>query len=277
MGFLGQGESTHLSREGLQFLCGMSPEDPTRGQWVFTFLKSCVDTRRATKGKIPLGGMVTLIALSLGLDLSGEEAVPGSPRLTITALQNMRIIVPLARGEAYALLVGTRQKVPYLRLPRPEGTAIPVGPTSRYLFIARDPDHLLGVVEEEGDDDDEDDDDDDDDVAEEGPGEREVGESSQLRAPFDDQYWRATMEDNMEELRDELGYLRDQNVESLALTRSFSDMYLQLHPTVYQPPPQQVYDEIAQRHLARSARAEERTRRARQRSFFGACFGSSSG
>ncbi|KAK9678037.1 hypothetical protein RND81_11G183800 [Saponaria officinalis] len=50
----------------------------------------------------------------------------------------------------------------------------------------------------------------------------------------------------------------------------------QLHPDVYQPPSQEVYDGIAQRNIARSERQRAREQRGRSRSCFGASFGSPS-
>ncbi|XP_074298882.1 uncharacterized protein LOC141629851 [Silene latifolia] len=47
---------------------------------------------------------------------------------------------------AYAFLLGTVKKEAYMRLPRPEGVLIPVGPRQSDLFIPMDPPELLVLV-----------------------------------------------------------------------------------------------------------------------------------
>ncbi|XP_074309728.1 uncharacterized protein LOC141644155 [Silene latifolia] len=299
MDFFCQGEPTNLPRNEIKALWSMSPEGVGHPDWVEAFVNACLETRGMECGKLSMGGLVTLIATQLGLPLDDADRIPGDPRMDIESMKRMKMLAPIASDEpAYALLKGTRVKLPYLRLPRPEGDPIPVGPLNRDLYIPPDPDHMVDLTP----------------LARRAPAARsdgipvgphnrdlnippdpahmvdltpparrapaaraddeeieeaEAGSSGGPRVGGDDAEWRARMEVNMEELRDEIGYIQDQNMESLALQRSFRDMFQRMYPETYQPPSNEMYAKIAQRNQEREARSHaRRTRRS--------CNGSSS-
>ena len=70
MSFFGHGEVNKVSAEDLKYLMTLSQECEIIPDWAGAFIASCHKARTADKGKISMGGMVTLIIQALLDDLS---------------------------------------------------------------------------------------------------------------------------------------------------------------------------------------------------------------
>ncbi|KMS64498.1 hypothetical protein BVRB_019670, partial [Beta vulgaris subsp. vulgaris] len=85
------------------------------------WLMDHLDEVTRSRGDIAIGGMITIIASSFGLDLTGQQVIPGSTRLDLKAFQTMGWIGTEVTAEGYVWKVGQR---PYAYLPNPERTVI---------------------------------------------------------------------------------------------------------------------------------------------------------
>ncbi|KMS97284.1 hypothetical protein BVRB_7g177280 [Beta vulgaris subsp. vulgaris] len=85
------------------------------------WLMDHLDEVTRSRGDIAIGGMITIIASSFGLDLTGQQVIPCSTRLDLKAFQTMGWIGTEVTAEGYVWKVGQR---PYAYLPNPERTVI---------------------------------------------------------------------------------------------------------------------------------------------------------
>jgi len=90
MVFLGQGEPTKVSKEVLSLLYAVLNDDGGVPNWASLFISSCLDIKKAKKGKIALGGMITLIGYGLGFKSTvGVEHVSSHFSYDMAALMQL--------------------------------------------------------------------------------------------------------------------------------------------------------------------------------------------
>ena len=103
----------------LYFLWSMTEGDAriNPGSWLIDHLEF-VSSR--PRGAITIGGMITIIALSLGLDVTGLQEVPGETRINMRSFVSMHWVEEQDAG-GYLWKVGNKD---YAILPDPANTAI---------------------------------------------------------------------------------------------------------------------------------------------------------
>ena len=87
------------------------------GAWLIDHLEY-VSSRPS--GAITIGGMITIIAVSLGIDFAGLQVVPGETRINMRSFVSMHWLEEQEAG-GYLWKVGSKD---YAILPDPENTAI---------------------------------------------------------------------------------------------------------------------------------------------------------
>lgn len=88
------------------------------GAWLIDHLES---VSRGSRGEITIGGMITIIAIALGFDVAGLQAVPGETRITLRSFISMHWLEDLGPGSGYLWKTGNND---YAILPDPNNTAI---------------------------------------------------------------------------------------------------------------------------------------------------------
>ncbi|XP_021769889.1 uncharacterized protein LOC110734151 [Chenopodium quinoa] len=245
-----QGEATKVPKVTLSYLWAMTPEGVGTPNWVEIFVDSCVKVKSNSSGHISMGGMVSLLACYLNVP-PPEDLVPvDSTYLTYNIMTLVKIGL-LSRSPvagSYFWRYGP-QGLNYLRLPRPEGRALPFGPTAADFFLPPDPDvaPYLGdaeiIVENMGEE--------NPDVHMGGEFVDEEGGEDAAGVQHDDwPRWRADVDDRLEEVCDGMQ-------ELLAYQRSMSRFYTTQYPQ-YEPPTEAFMDHLASRALRRSERRASR-------------------
>ncbi|KAL2901813.1 3-(3-hydroxy-phenyl)propionate/3-hydroxycinnamic acid hydroxylase, partial [Bienertia sinuspersici] len=160
------GEPTHLPRFDLKCLWAMTPEGVGCPDWVEIFVTNCLELARKEKGKISMGGMVTLLAnyLDIGVptDDEGNSLLQHlgtiEDRYLHTRPSNVYNFEQLKRasmlwiapqGAHYVWLYGANS-VKYMSLPQRNRTNITAETSMAQLYLTPNEKYQVGVEEELG-------------------------------------------------------------------------------------------------------------------------------
>ena len=130
------GEPTKLSKTDLRLLWAFTKDSRGTPDWVDVWVTRCIklsELKKRSTGKISVGGMVTLLANELGVELD----VPAADRhlynfeereysYTIDRLVGIKMISHVESSDEYYYSYGTGN-VSFMRLPAPDRVAIPPG------------------------------------------------------------------------------------------------------------------------------------------------------
>ncbi|KAL2931556.1 3-(3-hydroxy-phenyl)propionate/3-hydroxycinnamic acid hydroxylase [Bienertia sinuspersici] len=158
------GEPTNLPRFDLKFLWAMKPEGVGCPDWVEIFVTNCLELARKEKGKISMGGMVTLWAnyLDIGVPLDDEGNsllqhlgtiedrylhTRPSNVYNFEQLKRASILWIAPQGAYYVWLYGANS-VKYMSLPQRSRTNITAETSMALLYLTLDEQYQVGVEEE---------------------------------------------------------------------------------------------------------------------------------
>ncbi|KAL2939081.1 Methylenetetrahydrofolate--tRNA-(uracil-5-)-methyltransferase TrmFO 1 [Bienertia sinuspersici] len=160
------GEPTHLPKFDLKCLWAMTPEGVGCPDWVEIFVANCLELSRKEKGKISMGGMVTLLANYLDIGVPTDEEGNSllqhirtiEDRYLHTRPSNVYNFEQLKRasmlwiapqGAHYVWLYGANS-VKYMSLPQRNRTNITAETSMAQLYLTPDEQYQAGVEEELG-------------------------------------------------------------------------------------------------------------------------------
>ncbi|KAL2942937.1 3-(3-hydroxy-phenyl)propionate/3-hydroxycinnamic acid hydroxylase [Bienertia sinuspersici] len=160
------GEPTHLPKFDLKCLWAMTPEGVGCPDWVEIFVANCLELSRKEKGKISMGGVVTLLANYLDIGVPTDEEGNSllqhigtiEDRYLHTRPSNVYNFEQLKRASmlwiapqgAHYVWLYRANSVKYMSLPQRNRTNITAETSMTQLYLTPDEQYQAGVEEELG-------------------------------------------------------------------------------------------------------------------------------
>ncbi|KAK9704919.1 hypothetical protein RND81_07G020200 [Saponaria officinalis] len=131
--FLGLGSTAKAPNESVELLWSMLPFGRGVPDWVNIFVWAYVRKTKAvkgkmTKGKITMGGLITMIGAGVGIKLSDHDKLAGNSYFDVDGLADAKMITRIPRGQNPVDIVHWLygpDNVKYLDLPRPIENPLP--------------------------------------------------------------------------------------------------------------------------------------------------------